>query len=264
MSSHATEAHAERRTITYAANPYRSPSIELASSAFATQRTHSVSEVLAQLGKLVLEHKEQVGGGTSCGLWGIDIDHASAMTMAPPGAPIEHKAMVVRMSITVTMPSLKEDASRGSMRDGDRAATTATALLEALKALATSGGAQPEPEHGIFDRMPPGSLSTMTLLRVKAHIERHLADRIQLADLAAFAQLSVGRFVRAFRCSTGIPPYRYLIQRRVAAAAVLIRETDQSLTDIAQETGFSDQSHLCRSFAQVLRITPGSYRRTFR
>ncbi|WP_425490123.1 helix-turn-helix domain-containing protein [Dyella telluris] len=104
----------------------------------------------------------------------------------------------------------------------------------------------------------------MTLARVKGYIEQHLAERLQLADLAAITKLSVSRFISAFRCSTGTPPYRYLVQRRVAAAAVLIRETNRTLTQIAQETGFSDQSHLCRSFAQVLRMTPGNYRRIFR
>ncbi|MGH8327745.1 MAG: helix-turn-helix domain-containing protein [Steroidobacteraceae bacterium] len=48
---------------------------------------------------------------------------------------------------------------------------------------------------------------------------------------------------------------------RVARAARLLRETDESLAGVASDAGFCDQSHMNRTFRRVLGRTPSAVRR---
>lgn len=105
-----------------------------------------------------------------------------------------------------------------------------------------------------------GGLAPGALRRVREHIHSRLADRIQLSELAAIAELSDCHFSRAFKQSMGMPPHQYVMQRRIEVAAMLIEQTDRPLSEIALEVGFSDQSHFTRMFSRLARQTPRDYR----
>jgi AraC-like DNA-binding protein len=107
---------------------------------------------------------------------------------------------------------------------------------------------------------PRGGLAPGALRRVREHIHSRLSERIELNELAAIAGLSDCHFSRAFKQSTGVPPHRYVMQRRIEAAAVLIEQTDRPLSEIALEVGFSDQSHFTRMFSRLASQTPRDYR----
>ncbi len=92
----------------------------------------------------------------------------------------------------------------------------------------------------------------------------HLAADIGLDALAAIADLSPKHFARAFRQSTGMPPHRWLIQRRIDRAKALLRTTDTTLVEIALACGFADQSHFTASFRKLVGLTPGSLRQEMR
>ena len=96
--------------------------------------------------------------------------------------------------------------------------------------------------------------------RVREYIEAHLHDSIELVELAAIAGLSIFHFARQFKQSAGVTPHYYVIQRRIERAQELLASTHLSLSEIAFATGFSDQSHLTRTFARVVGATPGAWR----
>jgi AraC family transcriptional regulator len=54
----------------------------------------------------------------------------------------------------------------------------------------------------------------------------------------------------------------YVAARRVERAKLMMTSTRERLTDIALACGFSDQSHLTRSFRRVVGMSPGRWRRT--
>jgi AraC family transcriptional regulator len=91
---------------------------------------------------------------------------------------------------------------------------------------------------------PSNGLSRERLQRVRDHIEANLDDGLTLADLAGVACLSTYHFSRSFKQAVGVGPRRYVMQRRVERAKTLIRRSNQPLALIAQEVGFTDQSHL--------------------
>jgi AraC-like DNA-binding protein len=76
--------------------------------------------------------------------------------------------------------------------------------------------------------------------------------------------LSEFHFARAFKQSLGVPPHRYLIQRRIARAAEIVKTTDKPLSEVALDVGFSDQSHFTRLFVRVTGETPRAFRHRHR
>jgi AraC-like DNA-binding protein len=104
-----------------------------------------------------------------------------------------------------------------------------------------------------------GGLTPRQLRQARETIEARLDQEISLAQLAGDCGLSTSHFARAFARSIGVPPHRWLMQRRVERAKQLML-TGATLAEIALMCGFSDQSHLTRVFAQAVGITPGRWR----
>ena len=92
-------------------------------------------------------------------------------------------------------------------------------------------------------------------------IDGHLAEPIGVSEIASAAGMSMFHFSRAFRTSTGVSPYSYLLQKRVAAAKTRLRTPVGTLATIAGECGFSSPSQFSRMFKQVTGFNPGTYRR---
>jgi AraC family transcriptional regulator len=102
------------------------------------------------------------------------------------------------------------------------------------------------------------------LRRVLAYVEEHLAEEIAVADLANVACLSIFHFTRAFAAATGVPPRRYVSQRRLENAKAMIAMGRASLDEIALDSRFSSQSSFTRAFRRAIGKTPAEYRRTLR
>ena len=119
-------------------------------------------------------------------------------------------------------------------------------------------------QHPPVDWPPRGGMAPLTLRRICEHIEREIANTIRLQELADIAGLSIAHFSRAFRQSMGMPPRRYMSQRRIEAAAERIRDTSLPLSEIALSLGFSDQSHFTRVFVRLRGETPAMFRRRHR
>ena len=107
-----------------------------------------------------------------------------------------------------------------------------------------------------------GGLSPAVTRRVCDYIEGHLEERIRLDGLAALTGLSTDHFARAFHQSVGVPPHMYLLRRRLEHVEHMLRKTHAPLSEIAQATGFSDQSHLARHFRRWAGMSPRQVRWT--
>jgi AraC family transcriptional regulator len=118
-----------------------------------------------------------------------------------------------------------------------------------------------------FIRRPISSrhrLDDGRLRRVLAYIEDHLAEDITVADLANVACLSIFHFTRAFGATLSVPPHRYVSQRRLESAKVMIATGRASLREIALDCRFSSESSFTRAFRRPMGMTPAAYRRTLR
>jgi AraC family transcriptional regulator len=105
-----------------------------------------------------------------------------------------------------------------------------------------------------------GSLTSTQMARVEDFIEEHLSSSLSLDDLAGACDLSPSYFARRFKCSTGVPPHQYLIQKRVERAKRLLRGS-LPIVEVALDCGFSHQEHLTNVFRRFTGQTPAAYRR---
>jgi AraC family transcriptional regulator len=96
--------------------------------------------------------------------------------------------------------------------------------------------------------------------RVEAFIEAHLDADPSIVELARECGLSGSHFARAFGRTTGMPPHRWLMKRRVERAKHLLVTGELELAQIALTCGFVDQSHLNRVFARFEGCGPGRWR----
>jgi AraC family transcriptional regulator len=106
-------------------------------------------------------------------------------------------------------------------------------------------------------------LDDRRLRRVIDYVEENLADDIAVADLANVACLSIFYFTRAFSAAVGMPPHRYVSQRRLERAKTMIAAGATSIAEMAFMCGFSSQSSFTRAFRRATGLTPAMYRREF-
>lgn len=83
---------------------------------------------------------------------------------------------------------------------------------------------------------------------------------MSLVELAALVQLSPNYFVQLFKQSTGVTPYQYVLNYRIKTAKHLLAQSKLSISQIAQNVGFFDQSRLTKLFRQHVGVTPKQYR----
>lgn len=93
------------------------------------------------------------------------------------------------------------------------------------------------------------------------YLSLHGHETISQPRVAKAAGMSTSRFREFFKETTGWGFARYLIEQRVVRAARLLRESEETIADIAHRTGFSDQSHLLRCFRAKFGVSPKHYRR---
>jgi AraC family transcriptional regulator len=113
-------------------------------------------------------------------------------------------------------------------------------------------------------RGPDGALPRGRLRAVVEYVEGHLDAGPTLGQMAAVAGLSAYHFARQFKAATGLPPYQYVIARRVERAKQLLQGDDLTLAEVAARAGFADQSQLTRHFKRLVGVTPGQFRKPAR
>ena len=95
-----------------------------------------------------------------------------------------------------------------------------------------------------------------------AYLHEHYAEPISRRDLAHHLGLSDDYLTYCFRREVGMTPISYLNRYRVNRAKVLLRESEQSVTEIAMAVGFSDSSYFARVFRRQVGVSPDVYRRS--
>jgi AraC family transcriptional regulator len=105
-------------------------------------------------------------------------------------------------------------------------------------------------------------LSAAKLRAVLEYVEEHLDASPTLGQMAAVARLSPTYFASQFKRTTGLPPYRYVIGRRIERAKQALQAgRGISLAQAALQAGFSDQSQFSHHFKRFIGLTPGEFRR---
>lgn len=97
---------------------------------------------------------------------------------------------------------------------------------------------------------------------VKAHIDAHFKDNIDLDTLALIAKQNKYYLAHAFSQAYGISPMRYLMKRRIDESMYLLASTSMPVYDISDIIGFSSPSHFSQAFKRMTGCTPNAYRKS--
>jgi len=122
----------------------------------------------------------------------------------------------------------------------------------------TYGGMRP------MSRPVRGGLAPWQERRAREFLLANIKRGVALREVARECGVSVGHFSHAFRRTLGVAPHEWLIEQRVVLSKEKLRDDGLSLSDVAAECGFSDQSHLTRVFRQAVGVSPGAWRRAIK
>jgi AraC-like DNA-binding protein len=89
------------------------------------------------------------------------------------------------------------------------------------------------------------------------HLEQEYGNIVTVASLSELVGLSSSRIQHLFRQKTGVSIGKYLILERIRKSKRFL--TEKSVSDVALECGFYDQSHFYRYFKQYTGVTPQNY-----
>lgn len=96
------------------------------------------------------------------------------------------------------------------------------------------------------------------------YIEQHLSEPISINELANVCHLHPTHFIRFFKSKTGQTPQNYVNYKRMELAKKLITETDLSISDVAERTGFYDSMYFSKCFKKYYSVSPRTYRNTLK
>jgi len=94
-----------------------------------------------------------------------------------------------------------------------------------------------------------------------AYIQEHYPEPITVAKLAQLCGFSQVHFMNIFKAAIGSTCIEYLVEYRLAIAALHLEETDHSVTRISLDVGFQNISYFNRAFKRQYGMTPSEYRR---
>lgn len=107
----------------------------------------------------------------------------------------------------------------------------------------------------------PPKLPPRKLRRALEYIDDNLRGDISLAGVAQALAMSPWHFAHAFRQTTGLPPHRFVLERKIEQAKSLLRETDLPIIEIAHRIGCASHSHFSVLFRRTTGQTPRDFRR---
>lgn len=125
------------------------------------------------------------------------------------------------------------------------------AWILALQEIRDYEASLPKESAGVKNRMQ----------HMVAYIQRHYSEKVTLDDIASAANISTREATRCFKKIRGKSPTEYLIDYRISVARRLLSDTEDSITDIAMKTGFTDSAYFGKIFRKYHDMTPVEYRR---
>jgi AraC-like DNA-binding protein len=95
---------------------------------------------------------------------------------------------------------------------------------------------------------------------IKDYLHNFFLEKITLEQLAQISGLNKFHIIRAFKEEFSIPPHTYQTLLRINYAKKELQNF-RSITEVAYESGFYDQSHFNKAFKNHVGVTPDRYQK---
>ena len=116
----------------------------------------------------------------------------------------------------------------------------------------------------IAEHSSSNSLPSSMVENLDGYIRDNIHDEISNTELGAIFGYHPFYISKMLKDKKGITLHQYVIQYRIKYALSMLRYSDKSIADIADETGFTDASYFTKSFKSQFGMTPKEYRNKFK
>lgn len=113
--------------------------------------------------------------------------------------------------------------------------------------------------HGLEIQMDTTE-SSYDIDSITEYIDTCMGEELRVTDIAAKCNMSYSNFAKKFQENYGLSCKEYIERMRIFKVEEFLLFTDHPLSYICQETGFSDCSHLIKSFKQYRGVTPKQFK----
>ena len=96
---------------------------------------------------------------------------------------------------------------------------------------------------------------------VLQYIDTHLNTQIKMADILSVTYNSKYYLMHNFKKETGMSIFQYVLKRKCEEAIFLLKNSDMSISDIADSLSFSSTSYFYQQFKKYTGHTPLYYRK---
>lgn len=102
--------------------------------------------------------------------------------------------------------------------------------------------------------------SAYMVQKVQDYIERNITEPITMKQLSREAGYSPWYLARTFKEVTGKGLFEYIRLRRLTQAALILRDENKKVIDVALDFVFDSQEGFTRAFSREFGIAPGRYK----
>ncbi|UPO91045.1 helix-turn-helix domain-containing protein [Niallia sp. Man26] len=104
-------------------------------------------------------------------------------------------------------------------------------------------------------------LSDTYLNTVLDFIHSNYTREITIEHLSQISRQSKYHFLRTFKKTTNYTPHQYILILRINKGKELLKKTNKTILEIANEVGFSSETQFYRNFVKLMACTPSKYRK---
>lgn len=108
------------------------------------------------------------------------------------------------------------------------------------------------------------NLFTRNSVSIAEVVKTHLYNNLSIEELAKLSGVSASSFKVEFAKLFNESPGKYLKKKRLQRATELLIASDDSISEIAYQTGYHDISHFSKAFESSYKCSPGTYRQRIR
>lgn len=103
----------------------------------------------------------------------------------------------------------------------------------------------------------------LNIAKSVSYMESHFTESLTVKDIAKISNLSPRHFSRLFTASYHTTPGNYILSLRMQHAGALLKNTTQSISEVAFQSGFNDSNYFSRQFRKFYGVTPREYRESY-
>lgn len=116
-------------------------------------------------------------------------------------------------------------------------------------------------ENNLYILPESENYESARIRQVISYIENNYSKDIKLKDLASISNLSERYFCSFFKLHTEMTPFEYINRVRINAAEIMLKESEESITEIALDCGFENVGYFIRRFKEKNGVTPREWRK---